>query len=286
MTNIIFTIFVDIPDSKIDNPGGYSADGVLEQTNKSIIAKYNFLKYKDDLIKAQQDYADLIQCEYKVYTSDNMYTEFANFFLVNYPQISEYDIINFYKHHVMFELSKEYDNICYLDLDVIPNTSDNIFTCFDTNVFAVPDSNEEAHWGKTVESKYYNTCIRNPATKYWNAHAMLSEIGFDPDQNVYNTGIMIASKETIMKLDYFGDFDKTLELMTLVKTDPLSMYPKNIQRVFNYDNETVFSYKLISNNVKVQLLDKKWHFPIRDGLYEPGSKFYHVIDKDFTRFFK
>ena len=184
------------------------------------------------------------------------------------------------------ELSKEYDNICYLDLDVIPNTSDNIFTCFDTNAFAVPDSNQEAHWGKTVESKYYNTCIRNPATKYWNAHAMLNEIGLDPDQNVYNTGIMIASKDTIRKLDYFGDFDKTLELMTHVKTDPSSMYPKNIQRVFNYDNETVFSYKLMSNDVKVQLLDKKWHFPIRDGLYEPGSKFYHVIDKDFTRFFR
>jgi len=286
MKNIIFTIFVDIPDSKIDNPGGYSTDGVLQQTNKSLIAKYNFLKYKDKLIKAQQDYADLIQCEYKVYTSDNGYTDFANFFIVNYPQISEYDIINFYKHHLMFELSKEYDNICYLDLDVIPNTSDNIFTCFDTNAFAVPDSNQEAHWGKTVESKYYNTCIRNPATKYWNAHAMLNEIGLDPDQNVYNTGIMIASKDTIRKLDYFGDFDKTLELMTHVKTDPSSMYPKNIQRVFNYDNETVFSYKLMSNDVKVQLLDKKWHFPIRDGLYEPGSKFYHVIDKDFTRFFR
>lgn len=286
MKNIIFTIFVDIPDSKIDNPGGYSDDGVLQQTNKSLIAKYNFLKYKDQLIKAQQDYANSIECEYKVYMSDNMYTEFANFFLVNYPQISEYDIINFYKHHVMFELSKEYDNICYLDLDVVPNTSDNIFTCFDADVFAVPDSNEEAHWGKTVESKYYNTCIRNPATKYWNAHAMLSEMGFNPDQNVYNTGIMIASKDTVIQLDYFGDFDKTLELMTSVKTDPWSMYPKNIQRVFNYDNETVFSYKLVSNGVKVHLLDKKWHFPIRDGLYEPGSKFYHVIDKDFTRFFR
>lgn len=286
MTNIIFTIFVDIPDSKIDNPGSYSADGLLQQTDKSLIAKHNFLKYKDKLINCQQQYADLLGCEYKVFTADKFYYQFADFFIANYPQISEYDIINFYKHHLMFELSNHYDKICYFDLDIIPNTMENIFECFDFNTFIVPDSNDEAFWGKTVDSKYYNTCIRNPATKYWNNHAMLSEMGLDPDRNVYNTGIMIASKDVIKALDYFGNFDQTLNLMTQVKTDPHSMYPKNIQRVFNYDNETVFSYMLAINNVDVTLLNKQWHFPIKDGYFESDAKFYHVIDKDFTRFFK
>lgn len=286
MTNIIFTIFVDIPEDKIDNPGSYSADGKLQQTNKSLIAKHNFLKYKDHLVQAQKEYANLVGCEYRVFVADTAYYQFANVFATHYPQISEYDIVNFYKHHLMVELSKSYNKICYFDLDIIPNTTENIFEFFNFDTFIVPDSNDEAFWGKTVDQKYYNTCIRNPATKYWNAHAMLNEVGLDPDRNVYNTGIMIASNDTIKALDYFGDFDKTLNLMTHVKTDSYSMYPKNIQRVFNYDNETVFSYKLALNNVDVTLLDKQWHFPIKDGHFETNAKFYHVIDKDFARFFK
>lgn len=286
MTNVLFTIFIDIPDDKIDNPGSYTPDGKLESTNKSLIAKHNFLQYKDRLINRQQEYATLIGCDYKVFGADDSYAQFASTFAINYPQISEYDIVNFYKHHLMLELSKQYDKVCYFDLDIIPNTTDNIFERFNFNTFIVPDSNDEAFWGKTVELKYYNTCIRNPATKYWNAHAMLNEMGLEPDRDVYNTGIMIASKEVIKQLDYFGDFDQTLNLMTDVKTDRRSMYPKNIQRVFNYDNETVFSYKIAMNDVKTTLLDKRWHFPIKDGYYGPDAKFYHVIDKDFTRFFK
>jgi hypothetical protein len=286
MTNVIFTIFVDIPDEKIDNPGSYTPEGLLQPTNKSLIAKHNFLEYKDRLISLQQDYTNLVGSDYKVFGADDNYTKFANIFATSYPQISEYDIVNFYKHHLMLELSKQYDKVCYFDLDIIPSTTDNIFECFDFESFIVPDSNDEAFWGKTVQLKYYNTCIRNPATKYWNAHAMLSEIGLEPDRDVYNTGIMIASKEIIKQLDYFGDFDQTLDLMTAVKTDQHSMYPKNIQRVFNYDNETVFSYKMAINDVNVTLLDKQWHFPIKDGYYEPDAKFYHVIDKDFARFFK
>lgn len=74
--------------------------------------------------------------------------------------------------------------------------------------------------------------------------------------------------------------------MTLVKHDTDSMYPKNIQRVFNYDNETVFSYMLIVNNVPVTLINKDWHHVIRTGEYDENAKVYHVIDKAFSRFFK
>ena len=286
MKNVIFTIFVDIPDNKIDNPAGYSEDGQLLTSQKSVITKYSFAKYKDRLIAAQQAYANLIGADYIVYDGDDAYNKFQTFFAEKYPQISEYDIINFYKHHLMFQLAKLYDNICYFDLDIIPNTSDNIFESFNLQTFIVPDSNQEAEWGKNIESKYYNTCIRNPATKYWNAHAMLSETGIKPNQNVYNTGIMLASRDVINKLDYFGKFKQTLDLMTHVKHDKYSMYPKTIQRVFNYDNETVFSYKLASNNVPVTLLDKLWHFACSDGRYREDAKFYHVIDKSFSRFFK
>jgi hypothetical protein len=179
-------------------------------------------------------------------------------------------------------LADSYDQVCYFDLDIIPNTTENVFEAFDLdNYFAVPDSNKEAEWGKVVHPKLYNTCIRNPATKYWNAHAMLADQGYNPDQPVYNTGIMVASSSTIKKLDYFGDFEKILELMTFLKNDPDSMYPNNIQRVFNYDNETIFSYKLIVNDVQSTLMGNQWHHAIDRHVLDPNAKLYHVINKKF-----
>jgi hypothetical protein len=115
---------------------------------------------------------------------------------------------------------------------------------------------------------------------------MLWEEGFEPDQHVYNTGIMIASSEIIKKLDYFGEFQSTINLMTYLKNQTPSMYPKNIQRVFNYDNETIFSYKLISNNVQSTLLGDMWHHAVDKIPHDPAAKMYHVINKKFQIFFE
>jgi hypothetical protein len=64
------------------------------------------------------------------------------------------------------------------------------------------------------------------------------------------------------------------------------MYPKNIQRVFNYDNETIFSYKLISNNVQSTLLGDMWHHAVDKIPHDPAAKMYHVINKKFQIFFE
>lgn len=286
MKRVIFTVYINIPDDKLDNPAPYSPDGVQQTTTKSKQTKDMLAKYKDQLIEGQRQYADTIGVEYKVFGWDDTYKSFVEYFNTRYPVISHYDIICFYKHYLMTLLSKDYDQICYLDLDVIPNTTDNIFESVDMTKFVVPDSNKEAFWGKTVEPKYYNTCIRNPATKYWNAHAMLSEIDMDPDRDVYNTGIMVASRKNIEKLNYFGGLQSVLDLMTLVKTTPQSMYPKNIQRVFNYDNETAFCFIAAVNELPVHILDTEWHCVLKDGMAAPPAKMYHVIDKYFERFFK
>lgn len=282
MRRIIFTIYVDIPDNELDNPGSYTNTGKFIPTDKSKKTKDLLATYKEKLIASQHQYADCIDVDYKVFEWDDRYSKFVQWFKDNAPQISHYDIICFYKHHLMLELSKTYDQICYFDLDIVPNTQQSVFEAFDlTDSFVVPDSNNEAAWGKKISPRLYNSCIRNPATKYWNAHAMLAEQGFEPDQHVYNTGIMLASKEIVQQLDYFGEFDKILELMTFLKYDENSMYPKNIQRVFNYDNETIFSYKLIVNNVKSTLMGNQWHHVIDRDEVDPSAKLYHVINKKF-----
>ena len=44
-----------------------------------------------------------------------------------YPYLTTYNVINFYKIHLLYELSKEYDEVLYLDFDVVPMKYDNFF---------------------------------------------------------------------------------------------------------------------------------------------------------------
>ena len=287
MKNVIFTINVEIEDSKLDNPASFESSGIQKKSDKSLITKTQFQKYHNQLINAQRSYADSIGADYFVCNNDDSYKKFLTM-LSDYPQISEYDAINFYKHYLMKKLSEKYDQICYLDLDVVPNTNENIFEAFDlSKSFACAESNDQAEYGKTCSPQDYNMCIRNPASKYWNCHAMLLEAGEKPDTDVFNTGIMVASSDIIQKLDYFGNFTELLNLMTELKSDEFSMYPKNIRRVFGYDNETVFAYKRVINKIDVEYMDSIWHaVVVEKQIPNPNAKMWHIINKRFDEVFK
>lgn len=286
MKKIIFSIHIDIPDNKLDNPGWWE-NGIQVTTDKSKYTKNQFNRFKDRIIERHKGYSKFINADYILHEYDKEYEDFCDMFRTEYPQISEYDIVNFYKHWLMKKYTEDYDLICYFDFDVIPVTREDIFKHHDPlNYFCCAESNTEAMHGKIISSDEYNHCIRNPASKYWNAHAMLFEKGYEPDTDVFNTGIMIGSKETINKLDYFGNFKEILEYMSELKYDEDSMYPKNIQRIFNYDNETVFSYKRVVNKVPIQYIDELWHSRILNSNVDRNAKIYHVINKEFAVVFE
>ena len=289
MKSVIFSIYIKIPEEDLDNPGWYNEEGKLQDTDKSKQTKDYFAKYYDKLKQRQVDYARTLNVDYILHEYDNDYIKYVSYFKKNYPQISVYDIINFYKQELMKRYAHKYDEVCYLDFDVIPNTDDSIFDVVKHDEFGCAETNREAEWGKTVETKWYNTCIRNPSSKYWNCHAMLNEIGLDPDTDVFNTGIMVAASKMIKRLDYFGEFEEVLDLMSKVKYDKSSMYPHNIQRIFNYDNETVFAFKRVVNNIKIKYLGNDWHHKVQDEkwyVFNENAKMYHVINKRFGKFLK
>lgn len=289
MKKIVYSIFIDIPESKLDNPGWFE-NGVQVKTDKSLQTKLALLNNYDKIVERHKQYAEVIGVDYRLYEYDDLYKRFSTLFQLQYPEISEYDIVNFYKHYIMYELTKEYDEICYLDFDVIPNTKESIFDAHDIyNKFGCAHSNALAQWGKTVDPKNYNTCIRNPSTKYWNAHAMLLEEGYEPDNDVFNTGIMVASSKIIKKLGYFNNFKENLNLMTQLKNDEDSMYPYNIRRVFGYDNETLFSYLVHSKNIEIEYLNGDWHYIVDEkkknkNTCDPKAKLYHCINKKMEWF--
>ena len=58
-----------------------------------------------------------------------MFEDFGDF--ETFPEMSVYDNIQYYKLHLLKELAKEYDEVLYLDFDVIPMQPINFFTAFD-----------------------------------------------------------------------------------------------------------------------------------------------------------
>lgn len=288
MKKLVYSIFIDIPEDKLDNPGWFK-DGVQVKTDKSLVTKNALKEHYNAIVKRQSNYANSIGADYIIFNNDKHYDEFMLMFEKEYPEVSEYDIINFYKHWKMKSCVDDYDVVCYLDFDVIPNTKEDIFETHDLTKFCCAHSNQLAHWGKTVDPIKYDTCIRNPATKYWNAHAMLLESGYNPDNDAFNTGIMVASSDLINQLGYFDDFKENLDMMTQLKNDEESMYPTNIQRVFGYDNETLFSYLVHSKNIEIEYLNGPWHYIVDDKFDDakrvnPSAKMYHCINKKMDWF--
>ena len=276
---IIFSIFIDIPEDKLDNPGWYEK-GVQVKTDKSLQTKNALYNNRVELERRQREYAESLNVEYRLLGNDKEYKDFCKY-MKDYPMISEYDIINFYKHWAMKNFAENYEQVCYLDFDVVPNTDENVFNIIQSG-FGVAHSNDLAEWGKNISSTKYNTCIRNPSSKYWNTYAMLLEDDMEPENDVFNTGIMVAGYNIIQRLGYFHEFEKTLELMTYLKEEEDSIHPPNIQRIFNYDNETVFSYLVKKRNIGIDWLPKEWHYIVdqpNKEMVDTKAKLYHVINK-------
>lgn len=252
-TRAIFSLYIKIEDQNLDNPGTYAGDTM----NKSKRTQLKLETFYDQLIKTKTDYAEAVDADFFLFERDDQYAEFAK----NYSYMSEYNIVNLYKIYLLDQLCKKYDHVLYLDFDVHCRKTTNIFNTLNCDYFMMCQFNYPEEVGiKTTKDYFdeYKYDFRSPHSKYWNAHALLNEYDLDPNNNVFNTGIILSSKKVMEKLGYFDDLDEILELMTELKED--SMYPEKIQEAFGYDNETIFSFKIIQNEVPVRTFDNVWHW--------------------------
>lgn len=278
MKRVIYSFYIDIPEDELD----FFDLNILKKghTPINVFTKYQFKKNYRELIACKQEYADNIKTSFKIFEYDDKYKKYEEHFKNNYPFITTYNIVNFYKIHLLYELSKEFDEILFLDFDVIPLTSDNFFDVWDLNKGICVYQN--THNVKKMESITSTTqTIRSPTSKYYNAQAMLIEKNLNPSNNVINTGIIGINREHLNKLNYFNNFDDNLKMMTKLKNN-YDIFPKKIVDFFGYDNETLFSVLLKENNVPVQWLDNQWHYFFdTQGFIPDKTKFVHTINKEF-----
>ena len=277
MKRVVYSLYIDIPTSELDNQDPYFWDTMSKSERTKISLKQNY----DRLLQVKQKYCDHIGVDFCMFEYDDAYRQYEQNFKDAYPQITTYNIVNFYKIHLLYELAKQYDEILYVDFDVVPTTNQSFFDQWDLNQgICLLENNKDVNKRKL---KIYdiNHSVRSPTAKYYNAQAMLYHQGHSGHNDVINTGIIGASSQHVADLKYFDQFEDTLALMTELREGD-GMYPPNIVNMFGYDNETVFSYKLQTTGVPVQWLDDEWHYFYDIEMHIPNNtKLIHCINKQF-----
>ena len=274
MKRVIYSLYVDVP---VKEHYGNSKNK-HDTTVKAFKTVNAFRIHYDRLIECKKIYAEYCMADFKIFEHDVQYETFEKNLLKDFPELTGYEVINFYKIHLLYELSKEYDEILYLDFDVVPLTNESFFSVWDLSKgICVYDNNSQV-----IKSVTVNHSIRSPSAKYYNCQAMLLEYGLSSKNDVINTGIIGARKEDIQQLDFFGKFKDTIDLMTKLRNDTSGLYPQNIIDMFRYDNETIFSFKREVNNIQIQWLDDQWHYFFDTQNFIPkDTKLVHCICKDF-----
>ena len=276
MKRVIYSLYVNVPPREHFGNSKNQHDTV-DKANVTINA---FEKHYDRLIDCKLTYAEYCESEFIMFKEDKRYREFKRNFLLDFPELTEYEVINFYKIHLLTDLAKEYDEVLYLDFDVVPLTDEVFFDVWDLSKgICVYNNNKQV-----VKSRNVNHSIRSPSAKYFNCQAMLLDGNHSSKNDVINTGIIGATREDIINLDYFGKFRDTIDLMTKLRKDTSGLYPQNIIDMFRYDNETIFSYKKEINNINIQWLDDRWHYFFDKQNHIPrDTRIVHAICKDFDK---
>ena len=280
---VIFSLYVDIPDDEIDEQPPYRFDDV----NKSLRTKWQLAKYAKQLEESQIEYAQRCGAHYQLFGHDRNYQFIYNWLHIIQPTMSHYDILNFYKLYLFTDvLPAQYDEVLYLDFDVIPNTKENFFEKHDLNTVCIADQGDKKY--DIVPNRPLDN--RNPVSKYWHSHALCVDKDIEPPTGVFNTAIMGGNSSAISKLKYFDNFENVLNDMVRLKND--EMYTPNIRAGFGFDNETMFGYRVQQNDVPITYLDGDWHCKVLDRApaamerIKKTGKLLHFMNKRFELYYE
>ena len=281
MKRIIYSFYIDIPKHELDI---FDKELPIVKDKKAmpinLITKDRLKKHFLRLLVEKEAYAKKLGYDFKLFEYGPDWILFEQKLKREHPYLTTYNIVNFYKIHLLYELAKQYDEVLYLDFDVVPMQHVDFFEHWDlTKGIAVLNNNDRVLVPENVTDT--STTIRSPTAKFYNAQAMLFEKGLSTKNDVINTGIIGASAEHLNTLAYFKDFDKNLKLMTDL-TKESDLHPPRLLKYFGWDNETLFAVKIKENNVPILWLDDKWHYFFSNQKHVPQKVILcHTINKDF-----
>ena len=278
MKKIIYSIYIENKEPNL--------------SEKHQFTKTQLEKHYDRLVDVKKEYAKHCNAEYRIYGNDTYYQKFKKKF-----DGFEFDIINLYKIYLWEELGKEYDNVLYLDLDVIPNTTENFFETFDMNKICVysPNAIKENVWTKTMLKNYKKnihsfdylmtkTDKYNEYVKAMCKRAMLAtDNKFDTDYLIANTAILGGNSNAIKKLRYTERLNEMVDVLNKAKEE--KFFGVEISKLFFANNEIFVHYLLDKDNIDWYNLPKEWHTYLmkKDKITNDikSAKMIHLINKRF-----
>ena len=278
MKNLIYSIYIENNEPNL--------------SEKHQFTKTQLAKHFQKLIDVKKEYAKHCNAEYRLYENDTYWQKFKKKF-----NGYQFDIINLYKIHLWEELGKTYDNVLYLDLDVIPNTTESFFKKFDMNKICVPAVNatKENIWTKSQLKNYkkkihsfenimkrldcYNMYVKAIAKK-----SMLAlDNNFNTDYLIANTAILGGNSNAITQLKYTEKLDELLNTLNEAKKE--KFFGEEISKQFFPNNEVFFHYLLDKYNIDWYNLPKEWHTYLmsKNKITKDikNSKMIHLINKRF-----
>jgi len=237
-------------------------ENIDKHTSTSSYKCNQFKKYKEQIIANHKAYAKLCGADYKLFTDVE----------------SNYDVIQFQKISMIKKLAQEYDEVLYLDFDVITNTRLSFFEHFDLNKICaynidttIPDEVrgyriKDDNWHPM--DMYLKSCCKN---------AMLLLDDIDNSDLVINTGVIGVNKRSAK----FIDFTKCYDVYHRAKED--NLYPIEINSKWKPNNEVYLTYMIERYNLPYTNIGLQWNFILDDSHRETSSAayFYHVVNKDF-----
>ncbi len=277
MKNIIYSIYIENKEPNL--------------SEKHLFTKTQLEKHFDRLIDVKKEYAKHCNAKFVLYENDTHYQKFKKKF-----DGFEFDVINLYKIYLWERLGKEYDNVLYLDLDVIPNTTESFFETFDMNKICVyaPNANIDS-WSQSDRKNYkkgkvdFETIIshKDKYNEYVKAvckKAMLAiDNKFDTDYLIANTAILGGNSSAISKLRYTERLDEMS--YTLKKAKEEQFFGETISKLFFANNEIFVHYLLDKDNIDWYNLPKEWHTYLmkNDKITSDlkSVKMIHLINKRF-----
>mgnify|MGYP003134636714 FL=1 len=240
----------------------YRAD-VDKHTSAPPYKRNQFRKFKKQIIANHKAYAKLCGADYELFTDVE----------------SNYDIIQFQKISMIKKLTQEYDEVLYIDFDVIINTRVSFFEHFDLNTICAY-ALEKKHSGfmlrYSTDSDTWNAM--DMYSKACNKNAMLLLDNIYGSDLIINTGVLGLNKISANLID----FSECTNIFFEAKKD--TIYPDVISKRWKPNNEVYLSYLIERYDLPFTNIGLQWNF-ILDNThkkYSSAAYFHHCVNKDFN----
>lgn len=256
MKRIIFSIFTDNVD---------------EHTSATNIKREQFAKYKDQIRSKHESYAKTVGADYKLFE----------------PNSTDYNEIQFEKLLKFEELAKDYDEILYLDYDVVPIRKKNFFKTFDLNTICAfnlkCDMDMKLFKWNTDKGLWHSMDMHSKACQKRALHMLDNGFGA---LTCLNTGVVGMNKEVVAKLNLSAQIEELKALSEEAKED--SLYPDSMTQTWIFNNEVILSYLIEKNNLPYTDIGIPWNFIVDDNIptISGAAYFLHFVHKRFEMYFK